>query len=438
MNHDAQGKPYPQAPTVTKQLPFDPKHEHADVMVQLQNQNGGFITDFVNNYPASSDHDRQEIMDYYPVDFLPGLHSLARDFTVCDRWYSSLPGPTWPNRFFALSGTSNGRILMPAEGFNAPDLGKYFQQTQDTIFDRLNEAGRRWRVYYCDFPSSWLLLRQLLPQNVVNYRPIDLFFDDARDEKSFPEFVFIEPKYFGADENDDHPPHNIMKGEKFIADVYNAIRSNPDLWNSTLLVVSFDEHGGFYDHVTPPGAVAPDDHQERVHLRSARRPRAGHAGLAVGVAAGGAYAVRSHQPAEVSDGEVEPRTTGPPHRGRDQYRCRAARDGAAQRYGPVHSRAVLGADSGSSGMGAGGQQQHAPSGAGSIRAAPAESVAANQRAVPKAVRYGRTAHDRSGRTDSHGRLEVAIRGPQDQRWAGIALTLRRRSPVLPHRRNADW
>ena len=261
MNHDPQGKPYLQAPTVTKQLPFDPKHEHADVMVQLQNQNGGFITDFINHYPASTDHDRQEIMDYYPVDFLPGLHSLARDFTICDRWYSSLPGPTWPNRFFALSGTSNGRVLMPAEGFNAPDLGKYFQQTQDTIFDRLNEADRRWRVYYCDFPSSWLLLRQLLPQNVVNYRPIDLFFDDARDEKSFPEFVFIEPKYFGADENDDHPPHNIMKGEKFIADVYNAIRSNPDLWNSTLLVVSFDEHGGFYDHVTPPGAVAPDDHQ---------------------------------------------------------------------------------------------------------------------------------------------------------------------------------
>ena len=83
-----------------------------------------------------------------------------------------------------------------------------------------------------------------------------------RDEKSFPEFVFLEPKYFGADENDDHPPHNIMKGEKFIADVYNAIRSNPDLWNNSLLVITFDEHGGLFDHVTPPGAVAPDNHRE--------------------------------------------------------------------------------------------------------------------------------------------------------------------------------
>jgi phospholipase C len=84
----------------------------------------------------------------------------------------------------------------------------------------------------------------------------------VRDEKSFPEFVFLEPKYFGADENDDHPPHNIMKGEKLIADVYNAIRSNRDLWNNSLLVVTFDEHGGLFDHVTPPGAVAPDNHRE--------------------------------------------------------------------------------------------------------------------------------------------------------------------------------
>src|SRR5262249_48321692 len=89
----------------------------------------------------------------------------------------------------------------------------------------------------------------------------DDFFENARNEHDFPDFVFIEPKYFGADENDDHPPHNIMKGEKLIADIYNALRSNPDLWNSTLFVVYFDEHGGFYDHVVPPAAVAPDDHQ---------------------------------------------------------------------------------------------------------------------------------------------------------------------------------
>jgi phospholipase C len=261
LNHDRRGMPYPQAPTVTRQTRFDPKHEHADAVVQLQNNNTGFVLDFEGAYPESTERDRQEIMDYYPADFLPGLHSLAREFTICDRWNASVPGPTWPNRFFALSGTSNGRIAMP-EGIAADNLGKYFQQTQETIFDRLNEAGRKWKVYYYDFPASWLLLRQLLPENLLHYRHIDDFYQDVRDEASFPEFVFLEPKYFGADENDDHPPHNIMKGEKLIADVYNAIRSNPGLWERSLLVVLFDEHGGFYDHVTPPGAVAPDDNQE--------------------------------------------------------------------------------------------------------------------------------------------------------------------------------
>jgi phospholipase C len=87
----------------------------------------------------------------------------------------------------------------------------------------------------------------------------DFFKLAARYRKAgdFPRFSLIEPKYFGTDQNDDHPPHNIMKGEKLIADTYNALRSNPALWESTLLVVVFDEHGGFYDHVPPPAAVPP-------------------------------------------------------------------------------------------------------------------------------------------------------------------------------------
>jgi phospholipase C len=259
VNLDPAGQAYAQAPTEVRQTAYDPKHEHADVVIQLQNQNSGFVLDFAQAYPASTPQDRQQIMDYFPADFLPGLHSLSRDFTVCDRWYCSVPGPTWPNRFFALSGTSLGRILMPT-GITNP--ATYFRQTQTTLFDRLNQAGRSWKNYYYDFPSSWLLLRNLLPDKLPHYRPIDEFFRDVRDEKSFPEFVFLEPKYFGADENDDHPPHNIMKGEKLIADVYNAIRSNPGLWNNSLLVITFDEHGGLFDHVTPPGAVAPDNHRE--------------------------------------------------------------------------------------------------------------------------------------------------------------------------------
>jgi phospholipase C len=148
------------------------------------------------------------------------------------------------------------------EGPRHPRLEEFFVQDQFTIFDRLREAGKPWHIYYYDFPSSLLLNRQRLPENLSGYFLINKFFTDASDEKSFPSFAFIEPKYFGADQNDDHPPHNVFKAEKLIADVYNAIRSNPELWESTLLVVVYDEHGGFYDHVVPPATVAPDKHHE--------------------------------------------------------------------------------------------------------------------------------------------------------------------------------
>jgi len=257
-NSDVQGNVYEQKPTGTKQVTPDPMHEVRFVLEQLQNDNGGFVLNYAREYPSSTQEERQEIMGYYPLDFLPALHGLAREFTICDRWFSSLPGPTWPNRFFALSGTCNGQVLMP-EGWRHPQLAAYFNQTQDTIFDRLNEKGQSWRVYYYDFPSSLLLTHQRRPGNLIHYRPIGQFFKDCANPPHFPQFAFIEPKYFGADQNDDHPPHNIFKGDKLIADVYNALRSSPQLWWSTLLVIAFDEHGGFFDHVSPPAAVPPDN-----------------------------------------------------------------------------------------------------------------------------------------------------------------------------------
>ena len=158
---------------------------------------------------------------------------------------------------------------MPTGMLN-PDLeNAAFDQNQDTIFDRLNAAEKSWKVYYYDIPCSLILTHQRRSENLSRYCKIEEFFDrDAQGaEADFPEFVFIEPKYFGIDQNDDHPPHNVIKSEKLIADVYNALRSNPDLWPHTLLVVLFDEHGGFYDHVEPPLTVAPDDHVDKIFER---------------------------------------------------------------------------------------------------------------------------------------------------------------------------
>jgi len=200
----------------------------------------------------------QDVMGYYPLDFLPALHTLGREFTICDRWFASMPGPTWPNRFFALSGTCAGQVVMPA-GKDMLQLHWYTEQSQPTVFSRMTEQGVPWRIYHYDFPCSLVLTQQRQAQNLAQYDAIGAFFAQAAgDPSKFPALAFIEPQYFGVAENDDHPPHNVMKAEKLIADVYNALRSNPALWEQCLLVVLYDEHGGFYDHVGPPATIPPD------------------------------------------------------------------------------------------------------------------------------------------------------------------------------------
>ena len=254
-----------QEPTSVRQMRLDPRHELAHVLRQLEDRNGKFVSDFEEYYDSLgvrvTDEDRRTVMGYYPAGFLPALHRLARDFTICDRWFSSVPGPTWPNRFFLLTGTSRGRVSMPGDADHDFSLWRDWDaQDQDTIFDRLNERGIHWKSYFHDIPQSSTLVHQWEPHNAARYFYIDEFFRDAAGrEEDFPQFAFIEPNYMGFDENDDHPPHDIMKAEHLVASVYNAVRANPRLWHSSLLVILFDEHGGFYDHVEPPEALPPDN-----------------------------------------------------------------------------------------------------------------------------------------------------------------------------------
>lgn len=261
-NLDLKGNKIFQQETKERQMPLDPNHDCVNVLSQLQDNNSGFIKDFQSTYPQATPEDLTYIMGYYPKGFLPALHALANEFVICDHWFSSVPGPTWTNRFFALSGTSSGRVKMP-EGSKPGLYSEILYQDQETIFDRLEEAKKTWKIYYYDFPLSLIFSHQWNPEKLSHYRKIDQFFKDARGpESEFPSFTFIEPKYLDIDQNDDHPPHNTMKAEKLIADVYNAVRSNAELWESTLLVVAYDEHGGFYDHVSPPAAIPPDNHKE--------------------------------------------------------------------------------------------------------------------------------------------------------------------------------
>lgn len=257
-NSDSAGITYPQVPGAARQIGKDPNHECASTLAQMA---GGAMSGFVTNYqgffPAATPGELAEVMKYHARGTLPALHALAENFTVCDNWFSSLPGPTWPNRLFIHSGTSLGKVTMPNSVFNL----NWHWYDQTTLYDRLNAARISWNIYYGDVPQSLVLVHQLEPGNAFRYRKFQNFFTDAADDaEKFPQYCFIEPAYNHPGANDDHPPYDVLSGENLIAEVYNAIRANEALWNSTLLLVLYDEHGGFYDHVLPPKTVAPDNH----------------------------------------------------------------------------------------------------------------------------------------------------------------------------------
>lgn len=251
-------KRYYQRPDPERCLDPSPSHEHKDTMDQIDNNKMDGFVDNYHNVPGSSEDHYADIMGYYPLGGLPVLHELARSFLICDRWYSSMPGPTWPNRFFVHSGTCNGHVTMPSGTFH-PDLPSC-DQPQDTIYNRFEgrNAGKiSWKIYHDGLPQS-LVLQKVWPY-VDHFHDMPVFWQDmAGAEAAFPQYSFIEPCYRGATENDQHPPADVMNGEALIAQVYNALRANDALWKSTLLIVVYDEHGGFFDHVPPPKAEPPD------------------------------------------------------------------------------------------------------------------------------------------------------------------------------------
>jgi len=245
---------FAQLEVAADRVTVDPGHDLDDVLRQLHNNCQGFVSDFVQHCPQAPQDERYQIMGSFRKGDLPVLHKLAENFLICDHWFSSVPGPTWPNRFFVHSGTSLGHTDMP-EGFFHPGIHLY---DQPTVYQRLSEKNISWRIYYGDVPQTLVMVEQL--RYPLHYSHMDNFCADVQNPAdSFPQYVFIEPSYFGSHQNDAHPPTDIRHAEALLANVYNGILSNEDLWQSTLFVILFDEHGGFYDHVRPEPTIAPDD-----------------------------------------------------------------------------------------------------------------------------------------------------------------------------------
>jgi phospholipase C len=212
---------------------------------------GGFVDNYLRQPMTTPTADPYAIMHYFTPDQVPVISQLARAFGVSDCWHASAPCQTWPNRFFMHTGTANGYVN------NSPT---HFPYLMNTVFNDLAGAGQSWRVYFHDIPQS-VTLAKLWGETVTHFRYFESDFAQDAAAGSLPAYSFIEPRYF-ADRllnkipNDEHPPHNVAYGEALIAAVYNAVRGGPG-WKQTLLVITYDEHGGCFDHVVPPQATPP-------------------------------------------------------------------------------------------------------------------------------------------------------------------------------------
>lgn len=262
-------------------MPFDPPHEFPDVQFQLfgpkegqENQSNlpvdkapmnGFAFEALAKGPHLYGEDAARVMSYFDVTAIPILSTLAQEFAVFNTWYSSLPGPTWPNRFFVHAATSGGLNYSPSE----LQIIAGFAFKNGTIYDQL--GAKRWRIYHDGLPQSigiahlrWNYLQQMTAPFGCNFHPMASFAADiAADD--LPSYVFIEPRYDTGgnykDGNSMHPLNDIRNGEDLVKLVYETLRAS-DFWSTTMLVITFDEHGGFYDHVSPPGTVPTgDDHR---------------------------------------------------------------------------------------------------------------------------------------------------------------------------------
>ncbi len=219
--------------------PEDPPHGWASSHAQWNaGANDGFVTEHEPGNPAVA----HEVMGYHVRAQLPVLYALADNYVLCDNWYASVMGPTWPNRFYLNAATSDGTMTNDA----VPGL--------TTIWDVLQAEGVSGVDYYSDLPWLW---GGLSDTQLPYVSTIDAFFDAAQ-AGTLPAFSIVEPNYGvlpGAEGgNDDHPEHDITLGQIFLGSVYEALAQSPQ-WERCLLIITYDEHGGFFDHVPPPLAT---------------------------------------------------------------------------------------------------------------------------------------------------------------------------------------
>lgn len=230
----------------TNFTPADPPHSFDAAHVQWNaGKNDGFVT-------AHAGSNEADVMGFHDRSQLPFYYWLADNYTVCDNWYASVMGPTWPNRYYLHAATSNGK----------KDNTPFLTGAPDTIWERLRTAGKTYKNYTAG-ALAWYtggFVGKLLTMNPV--RSISELFADAKNG-TLPSFSIIDPDFTS---NDDHPSHDIRQGQAFVASVYKALAESPQ-WKRVLFVITYDEHGGFFDHVPPPKTVDERPEHEQLGFR---------------------------------------------------------------------------------------------------------------------------------------------------------------------------
>jgi len=235
----------------TCQLPSQPSQEW---LPSHNAYNGGKMDGFVRTPvgPGSSTIVGGVAMGYWTGDDLPFTYSLARTFPIGDRWFSSVMSQTFPNRRYLIAGTSAG--MTDDSGISLVNLATL--APAGTIFNMLDAHSISWENYVSSFPAGatpeLYALNDTVPE-LLRHKALSAFFIDAAAGK-LPSFSLLDPSYTTQSQEN---PQNIVVGEALMAQVVNAIGASP-LWHSTLLVLMYDEHGGYYDHVPPPAAIPPD------------------------------------------------------------------------------------------------------------------------------------------------------------------------------------
>ena len=257
------GKRYPIFRVDPAALPCsDPQHDRQSIALQISQAPAGpgpsQMGGFVESYATLSDPvpaDPSAVMGYFHAASLPAFDFFARHYCVCDHWFASLPLGTQANRLMAMAGES--QVL---------DNAGLFLPEQPLVYDWLNEHNIPWCAYQAgDFLPFFSLMASWLPEIATSltlnqvtggghFRRYANFAADWNANAPVPRVVFVEPEYTDgphADPNDDHAPTGVGPGQEFLAGLYRTLIGNPARWAKTLMVVTYDEHGGFFDHVPP-------------------------------------------------------------------------------------------------------------------------------------------------------------------------------------------